>query len=107
MGWTPSCAESGLVELLIRNQGRIVPSAAIVEAIWGDRREVEVNTVDAFVRLVRRKVDDAWQESVIHASWCRPFGGSRKLRLNLTIRARTSSFISRLSQCRIAAVHPD
>ena len=47
-----------MLELLVRNQARIVSRAAIVEAIWGDRREVEVNTIDAFVRLLRRKLDD-------------------------------------------------
>lgn len=52
-----SFTEFRLLELLVRNQTRIVPRAAIVETIWGDRREVEVNTVDAFVRLLRRKVD--------------------------------------------------
>jgi DNA-binding response OmpR family regulator len=54
-----SFTEFRLLELLVRNQNRIVPRAAIVEAIWGDRREVEVNTIDAFVRLLRRKIDDA------------------------------------------------
>jgi two-component system, OmpR family, response regulator len=53
-----SFTEFRLLELLVRNQTRIVPRAAIVEAIWGDRREVEVNTIDAFVRLLRRKLDD-------------------------------------------------
>ncbi len=53
-----SFTEFRLLELLVRNQTRIVPRAAIVEAIWGDRREVEVNTIDAFVRLLRRKIDD-------------------------------------------------
>lgn len=54
-----SFTEFRLLELLVRNQGRVVPRRAIVETIWGDRREVEVNTIDAFVRLVRRKLDDA------------------------------------------------
>jgi DNA-binding response OmpR family regulator len=54
-----SFTEFRLLELLVRNQTRIVPRSAIVEAIWGDRREVEVNTIDAFVRLLRRKIDDA------------------------------------------------
>jgi len=61
-----SFTEFRLLELLVRNQGRVVPRAAIVEAIWADRREVEVNTIDAFVRLVRRKLDDLGPERVIH-----------------------------------------
>jgi len=61
-----SFTEFRLLELLVRNQGRVVPRAAIVEALWGDRREVEVNTIDAFVRLVRRKIGDVAPERVIH-----------------------------------------
>jgi two-component system, OmpR family, response regulator len=52
-----SFTEYRLLELLVRNQGRVVPRKAIVEAIWG-HREIEVNTIDAFVRLVRRKLGD-------------------------------------------------
>ena len=60
-----SFTEFRLLELLVRNQGRIVPRAAIVEALWGERRGVEVNTIDAFVRLVRRKIGDVAPERVI------------------------------------------
>ncbi len=60
-----SFTEFRLLELLVRNQGRVVPRAAIVEALWGDRRGIEVNTIDAFVRLVRRKIGDVGPERVI------------------------------------------
>jgi DNA-binding response OmpR family regulator len=60
-----SFTEFRLLELLVRNQGRIVPRAAIVEALWGDRRGIEVNTIDAFVRLLRRKIDDLGAERII------------------------------------------
>jgi two-component system, OmpR family, response regulator len=60
-----SFTEFRLLELLVRNRGRVVPRAAIIETLWGDRREIEVNTVDAFVRLVRRKIDDVAPERVI------------------------------------------
>jgi DNA-binding response OmpR family regulator len=60
-----SFTEFRLLELLVRNRGRVVPRAAIVETLWGDRREIEVNTVDAFVRLVRRKIGDVAAERVI------------------------------------------
>jgi DNA-binding response OmpR family regulator len=42
-----------------------VPRAAIVEALWGERREIEENTLDAFVRLLRRKVDDSARTRLI------------------------------------------
>ena len=60
-----SYTEFRLLELLVRNRGRVVPRGAIVEEIWGDRREVEVNTIDAFVHLVRRKIEDTGPERVI------------------------------------------
>jgi DNA-binding response OmpR family regulator len=60
-----SFTEFRLLELLVRNQGRVVPRSAIAEALWGDRREIEVNTIDAFVRLVRRKIGDVAPERVI------------------------------------------
>jgi DNA-binding response OmpR family regulator len=53
-----SFTEFRLLELLVRNHGRIVPRSAIVETLWGDRREIEENTLDAFVRLLRLKIDD-------------------------------------------------
>jgi DNA-binding response OmpR family regulator len=61
-----SFTEFRLLELFVRNQGRIVTRTAIVEAIWGERRDVEVNTIDAFVRLVRRKIDDVGPTRIIH-----------------------------------------
>ena len=60
-----SFTEFRLLELLVRNQGRVVPRRAIVDAIWGGRREVEVNTIDAFVRLVRRKLGDSGDDRLI------------------------------------------
>ena len=60
-----SFTEFRLLELLVRNQGRIVPRKAIVGAIWGDRRPVEVNTLDAFVSLVRRKLGDSPENRLI------------------------------------------
>jgi DNA-binding response OmpR family regulator len=60
-----SFTEFRLLELLVRNCGRIVPRGAIVETLWGERRGIEDNTLDAFVRLLRRKVDDPTQAKLI------------------------------------------
>jgi DNA-binding response OmpR family regulator len=60
-----SFTEFRLLELLVRNQGRVVPRSAIVETLWGDRREIEENTIDAFVRLLRRKIGDVAPERII------------------------------------------
>jgi DNA-binding response OmpR family regulator len=37
----------------------------IVEAVWGFDDEVNDNTVDVFIRLLRRKIDDGHEEKLI------------------------------------------
>jgi DNA-binding response OmpR family regulator len=61
-----SATEFRLLEVLARNHGRIVTREALLAAVWGNRREVEENTLDAFVRLVRRKVDGPSEVKLIH-----------------------------------------
>jgi DNA-binding response OmpR family regulator len=57
--------EFRLLELLVRNQGRVVRRSAILEMLWGERREVTENTLDAFVSLLRRKIGDYGASRVI------------------------------------------
>jgi len=57
--------EFRLLELLVRNQGRVVRRTAIVEMLWGERREVTENTLDAFVSLLRRKIGDCGTNRLI------------------------------------------
>jgi DNA-binding response OmpR family regulator len=52
-----SLTEFRLLELLVRNSGRIVSRSEILITVWGAGRVVTENTLDAFVRLLRRKVD--------------------------------------------------
>jgi DNA-binding response OmpR family regulator len=66
--------EFRLLEFLMRNQGRVATRAAILDAVWGPADNVEENTLDAFVRLVRRKVDDNEPIKLIHT--LRGFGYS-------------------------------
>lgn len=51
-----------LLEVLMRNFGRVSTREAILTAVWGSVRSVEENTLDAFIRLLRRKID--WGEPV-------------------------------------------
>jgi len=46
-----------LLELLMRNKGRVLTRDSILEAVWGHACDVHENTVEAFVRLLRLKVD--------------------------------------------------
>jgi two-component system response regulator MprA len=52
-----SPTEFRLLELLMRRSGRIVPRDAIVEAVWDFDHDVEENTLDTFIRLLRNKID--------------------------------------------------
>ncbi len=52
-----SPTEFRLLELLMRRAGRVVPRDSIVQAIWSFDHDVEENTLDAFIRLLRAKVD--------------------------------------------------
>jgi DNA-binding response OmpR family regulator len=51
--------EYSLLELLMRHKGRVLPRSNIVEAIWGFDTEIEENTLDAFIRLLRNKIEIA------------------------------------------------
>jgi DNA-binding response OmpR family regulator len=53
-----SLTEFRLMELLARNAERIVSRHEILLNVWGPGREVSENTLDAFVRLLRKKVDE-------------------------------------------------
>jgi DNA-binding response OmpR family regulator len=60
-----SPTEFRLLELLARDAGRVVTRERIVEELWGDARRVQNNTLDAFVRLLRHKVDDSAEGRLI------------------------------------------
>lgn len=69
-----SLTEFRLMELLARNAGRIVSRHEILSSVWGPGRDVSENTLDAFVRLLRKKVDDGAELKLIHTH--RGFGYS-------------------------------
>jgi DNA-binding response OmpR family regulator len=60
-----TATEFRLLEFLMRRPGIVVSRNAIVEAVWGFDQEVNDNTVDAFIRLVRRKIDERDDEKLI------------------------------------------
>ena len=69
-----SLTEFRLLELLVRNSGRIVSRSEILSNVWGAGRVVAENTLDAFVRLLRRKVDPESESKMIQTH--RGFGYS-------------------------------
>jgi DNA-binding response OmpR family regulator len=49
--------EFQLLECLMRQAGRVVPRDTLMNSIWGASRDVESNTLDAFVKSLRQKLD--------------------------------------------------
>lgn len=64
LGLTPR--EFQVLELLMRRAGRVVDRNAIIEAVWGGDADVGLNTVDAFVSSLRRKVEGDGRPKLIH-----------------------------------------
>lgn len=58
--------EFRLLECLLRGAGRVVTRQLLIENLWGSERDVEDNTLDAFVRLLRQKLDKSGGVALIH-----------------------------------------
>lgn len=52
-----SSREFQLLDLLVQNQGRVVPREVILDRIWGLEADVSSNNLDAYVRLLRKKIN--------------------------------------------------
>jgi len=52
-----SRTEFRLLEFLMRRAGRVVPRNTIVHSVWDSHEDVEENTLDVFISLLRNKVD--------------------------------------------------
>jgi DNA-binding response OmpR family regulator len=69
-----SLTEFRLLELLARNAGSIVSRHEILRTVWANGREVSENTLDAFVRLLRKKIEKGTETRLIQTH--RGFGYS-------------------------------
>jgi DNA-binding response OmpR family regulator len=58
--------EYGLLERLMYRAGKVVSRRSLIESVWGFDREIEENTLDAFMHLLRSKVDPAGRAKLIH-----------------------------------------
>ena len=57
--------EYAILELLMRNADRVSTREALIERVWGADSNIENNTLDAFVRLLRGKIEAAGEPRVI------------------------------------------
>lgn len=58
--------EYNLIELLIGRSGKVVRRQALIEAGWGCDKEVGDNTLDAFMHLLRSKIECEGRPRLIH-----------------------------------------
>jgi len=58
--------EFHLLEYLMRRHGQVIPRDVLIEAVWGYDRNIESNTLDAFIRLLRSKVEGDGGPRLIH-----------------------------------------
>lgn len=52
-----SAREFQLLDLLLQNRGRVVSREILLDRVWGLGSEVSENSLDAYIRLIRKKVD--------------------------------------------------
>jgi DNA-binding response OmpR family regulator len=57
--------EYAILELLLRNAGRVVTRERLIECIWEGRADIESNTLDVFVRLLRSKIETPGEPKLI------------------------------------------
>jgi DNA-binding response OmpR family regulator len=66
--------EYNLLERLVYRAGRVVSRRLLIESVWGFDREIEENTLDAFMRLLQNK------GRLLGQSQTHPYGSGRWLR---------------------------
>lgn len=55
-----------LLEFMMRNPNVVLRREAIINAVWGYETTVENNTLDAFMKQLRFKVDNSHEQKLIH-----------------------------------------
>lgn len=58
--------EFSLLELLMRNKGRVISRAEIAEKIWDITFDTGTNVVDVYINILRKKVDKDFENKLIH-----------------------------------------
>jgi len=61
-----TCKEFALLEYMMRNAGRRVTRAMIIEHVWNLSFDTCTNVVDVYINYLRRKVDDGFAPRLIH-----------------------------------------
>lgn len=59
--------EIQLLDLLVQNKGQVIPREVILERIWGFDSDVAPKTIDATVKLIRKKLDHLGKQELIQS----------------------------------------
>tara|TARA_R110002096_G_scaffold396905_1_gene592834 strand:+ start:159 stop:842 length:684 start_codon:yes stop_codon:yes gene_type:complete len=58
--------EFALLELLIRHQNEVLPRSLIASQVWDMNFDSNTNVIDVAIRRLRAKIDDAFEQKLIH-----------------------------------------
>jgi two-component system response regulator MprA len=61
-----TATEFRVLEFLMRRANRAVSRSAIIEGVWGFEEDIEPNTVDAYIKLLRDKIETGARRRLIH-----------------------------------------
>lgn len=54
-----------LLDVLMRNAGRVMTRPRLIDCVWGFDRDVEHNTVDVYIRMLRSKIEPPGSRKLI------------------------------------------
>ncbi|WP_328793854.1 response regulator transcription factor [Heliomicrobium gestii] len=63
---TLTSREFALLDLLVQNKGQVLPREMIMERVWGFDADVTDNTLDAYIRLLRKKIEPPGAAKLLH-----------------------------------------
>jgi len=58
--------EHALLELFLRNPGRVLSRALIAQRVWGTSFDTLTNVIDVYVNYLRRKIDADFEPKLLH-----------------------------------------
>ncbi|MEO8581188.1 MAG: response regulator transcription factor [Patescibacteria group bacterium] len=69
-----SSKEFALTEYLMRNEGKILTKDQIIQHVWDYDADILPNTVEVYIRNLRKKIDDPFKDKVPLIQTIRGFG---------------------------------
>ena len=63
---TLSAKEFALLEYLLRNKGKVLSRTMIENNLWNFDYAGGTNAVDVYIRYLRKKIDDDFEQKLIH-----------------------------------------